>query len=171
MSRRGLSFLLALAAAVVPAPVRGQTSVSRNPATSDLASLDSQLDALARRVAPSVVQVLAFGYASAPGALLAQAGASGSGVIVDAEGWIVTNAHVVEGARGVRVDLLQPNVAGGSILRPRSRRLAARVVGLDRETDVAVLKVEQGGLPSLTFGDGSRMAFSAALNESLLASE
>ena len=157
MSRRGLSFLLALAAAVVPAPVRGQTSVSRNPATSDLASLDSQLDALARRVAPSVVQVLAFGYASAPGALLAQAGASGSGVIVDAEGWIVTNAHVVEGARGVRVDLLQPNVAGGSILRPRSRRLAARVVGLDRETDVAVLKVEQGGLPSLTFGDSEAL--------------
>ena len=47
--------------------------------------------------------------------------------------------------------------AGGSILRPRSRRLAARVVGLDRETDVAVLKVEQAGLPALEFGDSEAL--------------
>ncbi|HSD26757.1 MAG TPA: trypsin-like peptidase domain-containing protein [Vicinamibacteria bacterium] len=157
MSRHGLSFALVLGAVLVPASLRGQASAPRTPAISDLAGLDGQLDALVRRVAPSVVQVLAFGYASAPGALLARAGASGSGVIVDPEGWVVTNAHVLEGARGVRVDLLQPNLAGGSILRPRSRRLAARVVGLDRETDVAVLKVEQGGLPALPFGDSEAL--------------
>ncbi len=158
MSRHGLSFTLVLAAAVVvPASVRGQTSAPRSPAIPDLAGLDGQLDALVRRVAPSVVQVLASGYASAPGALLARAGSSGSGVIVDGEGWIVTNAHVVDGARGVRVDLQQPGVAGGSILRPRSRRLAARVVGVDRETDVAVLKVEQRGLPALAFGDSEAL--------------
>jgi serine protease Do len=80
-------------------------------------------------------------------------------VIVDAEGWIVTNAHVVESARSVRVDVQPPGAraAGGSILRPRSRRLAARVVGLDRETDVAVLKVEQGGLSALEFGDSEAL--------------
>ena len=158
MSRHGLSLALVLAAVVaVPASVRGQASVPHTPAILDLAGLDGQLDALARRVAPSVVQVLASGYASAPGVLLARAGSSGSGVIVDGEGWIVTNAHVVEGARGVRVDLQQSGVAGGSILRPRSRRLAARVVGVDRETDVAVLKVEQGGLPALAFGDSEAL--------------
>jgi serine protease Do len=80
-------------------------------------------------------------------------------VIVDAEGWIVTNAHVVESARSVRVDLLQPQAEGGSgsILRPRSRRLAARVVGVDRETDVAVLKVEERGLPALELGDSEAL--------------
>ena len=78
-------------------------------------------------------------------------------MIVDAEGWIVTNAHVVENARSVRVDLVQPAPAGGSILRPRSRRLPARVVGLDRETDVAVLKIEQSGLPALELGDSEAL--------------
>jgi S1-C subfamily serine protease len=134
--------LLAAAAALnaaLPAAALTQAKAARPTAGSELDALDAQLDALVRRVAPSVVQVIASGYASAPGALLARAGASGSGVVVDADGWIVTNAHVVEGALGVRVDLQQPGAAGASILRPRSRRLAARVVGVDRETDVAVL--------------------------------
>jgi serine protease Do len=155
MSHRGLSLLLALAVAG-PSFAQAQASAPSG-ATSDLTKLDGQLEELARRVAPSVVQVLATGFAVTPGALLSRAGSSGSGVVVDAEGWIVTNAHVVEGARDVRVDLLQPGVAGGSILRPRSRRLAARVVGVDRETDVAVLKVEQGGLPALAFGDSEAL--------------
>jgi serine protease Do len=141
-----------------PAPARAQAKAPPVvPPGSDLVSLDAQLEALARRVAPSVVQVLAIGYASSPGALLARTGSSGSGVIVDADGWIVTNAHVVEAARSVRVDLLPPPASGSSILRPRSRRLAARVVGLDRETDVAVLKVEQPGLPTLAFGDSEAL--------------
>jgi serine protease Do len=128
-------------------------------APSSLLALDAQLDALARRVAPSVVQVVAAGYTSTPSMLLARGQATGSGVIVDAEGWIVTNAHVVENARSVRVDLLQPSqaAAGGSILRPRSRQLPARVVGLDRETDVAVLKVEERGLPALELGDSEAL--------------
>jgi serine protease Do len=127
--------------------------------SSDLVALDAQLEALAQRVAPAVVQVLAYGFTAAPNALLTRAGSSGSGVIVDAEGWIVTNAHVVASARSVRVDVQPPRApaAGGSILKPRSRRLAARVVGVDRETDVAVLKVEQAGLPALEFGDSEAL--------------
>jgi serine protease Do len=155
MRPRGPSFVLVFA--LSSSLAGAQAKVPSASVTSDLAVLDGQLEALARRVAPSVVQVLATGYAASPGALLTRAGSSGSGVVVDAEGWIVTNAHVVEGARDVRVDLLQPAVAGGSILRPRSRRLAARVVGVDRETDVAVLKVEQAGLPALPFGDSEAL--------------
>jgi serine protease Do len=153
-----LSLLAAAAAlgAVPPASALAQAKPGPAPGT-ELTALDAQLEALARRVELSVVQVLASGYAASPGALLARAGASGSGVIVDPDGWIVTNAHVVEGARSVRVDLLQPAAPGGSILRPRSRRLAARVVGVDRETDVAVLKVDQGGLPALAFGDSDAL--------------
>ncbi len=159
--RSTVLFQLAAVAALLatsPAPARAQSKAQPvSEPGSDLASLDAQLETLARRVAPSVVQVLASGYVSSPGALLARAGSSGSGVIVDGDGWIVTNAHVVLAARSVRVDLLQPPAAGGSILRPRSRRLAARVVGLDQETDVAVLKVEQSGLPALAFGDSEAL--------------
>jgi serine protease Do len=128
-------------------------------AVSGLRGLDAQLDALSRRVAPSVVQVVASGYTTSPAMLLARGQATGSGVIVDSEGWIVTNAHVVENARNVRVDLVQPPAAGtgGSILRPRSRRLNARIVGLDRETDVALLKVEERGLPALELGDSEAL--------------
>lgn len=150
------SLLAAIALAAAPVAAGAQPRAAAAP-LSDLASLDVRLGELSRRVAPSVVQVLASGYTTAPNALLARAGASGSGVIVDAEGWIVTNAHVVESARSVRVDLVQPAPAGGSILRPRSRRLPARVVGLDRETDVAVLKIEQSGLPALEIGDSEAL--------------
>jgi len=147
-----------MAAASPALAVQAKPGPAAAPA-SDLVALDAQLEALSRRVAPSVVQVLAYGFTTAPNALLARAGASGSGVIVDPEGWIVTNAHVVESARSVRVDVQPPRApaAGGSILRARSRRLAARVVGLDRETDVAVLKVEPGGLPALEFGDSESL--------------
>ncbi len=158
---------LPLVATLLCAPVsQGALAQSRpQPATAaapgaaaqepGLMSLDAQLEALSRRVAPSVVQVLATGYTSTPGMLLARGQSTGSGVLVDPDGWIVTNAHVVEDARSVRVDVLQPEVAasGGSILRPRSRRLAARVIGVDRETDVAVLKIERSGLPALELGD------------------
>ena len=170
MSRRLLLVLPLLAAlrAAAPEALAAQVRAPRTPPAatagsagepSGLLALDAQLDALARRVAPSVVQVVASGYTSSPPVLLARGEASGSGVIVDGEGYIVTNAHVVENARHVRVDLLQPSSAGagGSILRPRSRRLPAFVVGLDRETDVAVLKVEEGGLPALELGDSESL--------------
>ena len=112
----GRSVTLSLLAAVRAAWPRPAAAAQARPAAaaplSDLASLDARLGELSRRVAPSVVQVLASGYTTAPNALLARAGSSGSGVIVDAEGWIVTNAHVVESARSVRVDLVQPAPAG-----------------------------------------------------------
>jgi serine protease Do len=161
------SLLAAVLAVATPSSVVAQArprgaarpAPAAAPLPSGLLELDAQLDALARRVAPSVVQVVASGYTSTPSVLLARGQASGSGVIVDGEGWIVTNAHVVENARSVRVDLLQPSqaAAGGSILRPRSRRLAARVVGLDQETDVALLKVEERGLPALELGDSEAL--------------
>ncbi|HEX9187043.1 MAG TPA: trypsin-like peptidase domain-containing protein, partial [Vicinamibacteria bacterium] len=154
---RSLFLHLAVAAvAALPAPSAAQAKPPAAPP--DLAALDAGLEELSRRVAPSVVQVTALGYASAPGTLLARAEASGSGVVVDPEGWIVTNAHVVENARRVQVDLMPPRTeAGGSILRPRSRRLPARVIGLDSETDVAVLKVDLAGLPALPFGDSEAL--------------
>jgi serine protease Do len=159
---RAAALALLLAAAVAPPPACAappSRPASAAAPGADLLAFDAQLEALAQRVAPAVVQVLAYGFTAAPNALLTRAGSSGAGVIVDPEGWIVTNAHVVEAARSVRVDVQPPRTpaAGGSILKARSRRLEARVVGVDRETDVAVLKVEQSGLPALEFGDSEAL--------------
>jgi serine protease Do len=72
----------------------------------------------------------------------------GSGFLVHRDGWVVTNAHVVEGAASVDVDL-----GGGA------PPLRARVVGADAESDVALLKVEADRpLPFIPLGDSDRLA-------------
>ena len=162
MPRRRFALLSLAASLCGPVAARVEAQARKpspaSPAqtqTAGLTALDAQLEALSRRVAPSVVQVTATGYTSTPSVLLARAQSTGSGVIVDPDGWIVTNAHVIEDARSVKVDVQQPDAAppGSSILRPRSERLVAKVVGVDRETDVAVLKIERSGLPALELGD------------------
>jgi S1-C subfamily serine protease len=69
----------------------------------------------------------------------------GSGVIVDAEGYIVTNYHVVRSARDVRVRL------------STGREVAAEVIGTDALTDLAVLKVSADGLVAATWGDSDAL--------------
>jgi serine protease DegQ len=69
----------------------------------------------------------------------------GSGVIVGAEGFILTNHHVIEAADEIDVALTD------------GRKLRAKLVGTDPETDLAVLRVEGGELPSVTFGQAETM--------------
>ena len=139
----------------IASPAKAEAPPNRS--VSHLADLNAELQALAAKVTPSVVQVLvtSFGAAASGGsAVLATQRGSGSGVIVDADGYIVTNAHVVQGARRIEV-VRSPRRegAGGSILRPAGRPLPARLVGIDRETDLALLKVEATGLVPLLFAD------------------
>jgi S1-C subfamily serine protease len=70
---------------------------------------------------------------------------TGSGFILSADGKIVTNAHVVAGADRVRVTL-----KGGRVLD-------GKVVGIDRITDIAVLRVNARNLPTVTLGDSERL--------------
>ncbi|MGH8698790.1 MAG: DegQ family serine endoprotease, partial [Burkholderiales bacterium] len=69
----------------------------------------------------------------------------GSGFIITADGTILTNAHVVADASEVTVRLTD------------KRELKAKVIGVDRRTDVAVVKVEATGLPTVKIGDPSRL--------------
>jgi len=68
----------------------------------------------------------------------------GSGVIVREDGYILTNHHVIDGADQIEVDLND------------NRSLQAQVVGSDPPSDLAVLKVNAGGLPTLVLGDSDR---------------
>ncbi len=69
----------------------------------------------------------------------------GSGFILSSDGFIMTNAHVVEGADQVLVTL------------PDKREFKARLVGVDKRSDVAVVKIEGNGLPAVKIGDVSRL--------------
>lgn len=69
----------------------------------------------------------------------------GSGFILSADGFVMTNAHVIEGADEVMVTLAD------------KREFKAKIVGSDKRTDVAVVKIEATGLPSVKIGDANRM--------------
>ncbi|MCK6423998.1 MAG: trypsin-like peptidase domain-containing protein [Burkholderiaceae bacterium] len=110
--------------------------------------------AAARRAAPSVVSVLTQGAVSrSPHAgepwfrryFGEPESGMGSAVIVSPDGYLLTNNHVVEGMARIEVVLAD------------GRRLPARAVGTDPESDLAVLKVEAQGLPAITFGDAAAL--------------
>ncbi len=73
-----------------------------------------------------------------------QSQSTGSGVIINADGYIVTNNHVINGAEEVEVSLYD------------NRVYKARIVGTDPDTDIAVIKIEEKGLPFLSFVDSNK---------------
>ena len=128
-----------------------------------LAGISQSMEQLAERVGPAVVQIVARGFApdneSGSSALRAQR-TSGSGVIVDSEGYVITNAHVVGLTRQVQVLVplrAENRAALRSVIKPAGKLVTARVVGIDSETDIAILKIEEKGLPSLRFGDSEAL--------------
>jgi serine protease Do len=150
---------------LVVVALRTSPAIAQSPRpTPTLASLSDAFEELSRRVSPSVVQVVVTGYGT-PGdvapsadALLGLRRTGGSGVILDANGFVITNSHVIEGARRVQVVLPRPAPdPGESILRPRGAPVDARIVGIDDETDLAVLKIEEKNLPGLTLGDSDSL--------------
>jgi len=80
-----------------------------------------------------------------PGPREFQSQSLGSGFIVSADGYILTNAHVVQAADEITVKLND------------KREFKARVIGADRRTDVALIKVEASGLPAVRFGDPNKL--------------
>jgi S1-C subfamily serine protease len=98
-----------------------------------LEQLSGELEALVARAAPAVVHIL-------------HRRGQGSGVVLAPDGYLLTNAHVVRGAREPRV------------LFPAGGEAAARLVGRDPRTDLAVLRVERAGLPSLALAERHEIA-------------
>src|SRR2546425_7922909 len=120
------------------------------PADAEAAALDAYSQAViyaVTRVGPAVVSL---GVAQRAPEHLQQRGipelrGAGSGVIITPDGYILTNSHVVRSARTIEVRLQD------------GRTLSARPVGEDPYTDLAVIRVPDGGLPAAELGDSSRL--------------
>ncbi|MCI0427700.1 MAG: DegQ family serine endoprotease [Nitrospiraceae bacterium] len=72
-------------------------------------------------------------------------GGQGSGVIVSPDGYILTNNHVIDGARTVNVTL------------PDKREFSGKIVGADPKTDLAVVKIDGQNLPTVSWGDATKL--------------
>lgn len=129
------------------------------PATPAGAAPPGSLREAARRAAAAVVSISTVTaaqpsphtrepwfrfFGEPPGGARPQAGL-GSGVIISAEGYILTNNHVIEGADAIEVQLND------------SRSTRAKVIGTDPETDLAVLKISLERLPAITLGNSDSL--------------
>jgi serine protease Do len=149
--------------------VRAASAMDEN-SISALSSLDQAMEAVASRVTPAVVNVAVTARGS--GEVAAADGQMqnlppglqqffgpmfqhptqpqiehgvGSGIIISPDGYIVTNAHVVDGATNIKVTLNDRRI------------LNAKVVGVDKLTDVAVVKVNASDLPTIVWGDSTKL--------------
>jgi serine protease Do len=134
----------------------GSSGVAASPPALQDQPSELSIPDVAERVSPAVVSIYTsrplpasspFGQGfepQGPGAR-AEQHSLGSGAIVSSDGIILTNNHVVDHAKDVRV-----------VLADR-REFVAKVVGTDKKTDLAVLRIDARGLPVLPFGDSSKM--------------
>ena len=125
---------------------------NRNRAARALGELSDSLRELSTAISPSVVQITATGYGIAGNeeqggvSVLSRQRSTGSGVIVSADGYVITNAHVIEGARSIRVKLNAQRRAQNSLFE-------AKLIGRDRLLDLALLKIPAEGLTPLPLGN------------------
>jgi serine protease Do len=161
-----LTFVCAIVAMMLLLTQNLVAQAAKDVPSTHLAELSRSIEDLSDRVSPAVVQVFASGFRvnpeggpSDPG-LISKTRNVGSGVVMDSEGHVLTNAHVIEGAAAVEVALPALFEAGSprqSILKGRGRRFSAEIVGVDSDTDLAVLKIPGKGIPFLTFGDSDHV--------------
>lgn len=127
-----------------------------------LERMNESMDALVAKVWPSVVQILVTSYGAREdndrgntSVVVGRQRSIGSGFVIDPDGYIMTNAHVVSGAQRIQVVLPPPNADGSleSALSGKTRTVSARIVGVTTEIDLAVLKIEEKipALPLATY--------------------
>jgi len=132
--------------------------------------MDTALEELSAKASPAVVHIEVSSYGTSSdeddddeikNQTLAKRRGSGSGVIVDPDGYIITALHVVKGARRIRVELdsgVGADAPNGQRFKGNTRSsLEASVVGVFRAADVAVLKIKGQNLPTITFSESASL--------------
>jgi serine protease Do len=163
------AFALGAAMFVGHGSVRAASAMDDNSIAA-LSSLDHAMEAVASRVTPAVVNVAVTSRGSSEfaasdgqmqnlppglqqffGPMFQQPSKPqiehgvGSGIIISPDGYIVTNGHVVDGATNIKVTLNDRRI------------LNAKVIGVDKLTDLAVLKVDANNLPTIVWGDSTKL--------------
>ena len=168
------SFALGAAIFVGTEGVHAAAAFTASPmddhSVSALTSLDQAMESVASRVTPAVVNISVtskgqqhdvagsddssqgvppgfaqfFGGRGMPQQPQIEHGI-GSGVLISPDGYIVTNSHVVDGATEIKVTLHDRRVLSG------------KLIGVDKLTDLAVVKVDASELPSIAWGDSSKL--------------
>jgi serine protease Do len=157
---RSAALIVAGVAASLLLMPRAEAQAQNKPEDNTLRKLNESVDALIRKVSPSVVQILVTGYgpleeskSGNTGVVIGRQRAIGSGFVIDPDGYVITNAHVVSGAQIVQVVLPSGNPDGSlrSLLSSKTDILPARVVGVSRQIDLALLKIDKlpAKLPAL----------------------
>jgi len=151
---------LAIAAAVAFAAAPPNVATAQDRGDNTLRKLNESVDALIKKVSPSVVQILVSSYGPVESTehgttalTLGRQRAIGSGFVIDSSGYIITNAHVVANAQRVQVIVPEGMTGDGSlqaILSSRSNIVSAHVVGVAKDIDLAVLKADNVNLPALS---------------------
>jgi len=148
-----LSALGTIALLGTAVPARAQQAPSRDP----LHVLNGSVATLVETVSRSVVQVLVTSYGPVQQSdrmdtdlVIGRQRSMGSGVVVDAGGYIMTNAHVVANARRVEVVVSGPGDEGaaGARLTAHGHRIEAAIVGVAKELDLALLKIDPAVSPA-----------------------
>jgi len=159
-----MSFHVTTVLSVVIAPL-GLLWAQNAHVEDPLGALSGSIRALTNHVSPAVVEIQVTGYSTTDdekGLVLSQIArqsSSGSGVILDPAGYIVTNAHVVQGA--VKIQALMPATSlprDSNNPQPiRTRTVDARLIGIDRESDLALIRIDEKDLPTLALGDSDKL--------------
>jgi S1-C subfamily serine protease len=175
-----VSMLLAgfIAGSLLSSPIREETAVGAQtsgqsrqvvnpPGPASPATTLTDFSRIAERTVPAVVNISAqqlvrrqyvdpFDFFGRPDVFSSRGvqNSLGSGVIVSADGFVLTNYHVVTGEANRRVTIEQVDV---TVVLSDKRELRADLVGFDSATDLALLKIAATGLPTIRWGDSSRL--------------
>jgi S1-C subfamily serine protease len=139
------SGLLDRTALPTPDPVGEQTAVQPTPAPVTSTEQNQAIIDAATKVSPAVVTIEAIAGVNTNDPFSLPSEGIGSGVIYDANGWILTNKHVVSGSDSLTVKLKD------------GRQFEGRVYGVDTLTDLAIVKIEGRNLPAAKIGDSGKI--------------
>ena len=161
-----LCWALSLSTLLLSVEARPQ-SIGESPVADSLQTLNVSLQELTARVSPSVVHIEVVGYEpsddkdASENRIFTKQRGSGSGMILDSEGYIVTAYHVIEGARRIRVEV-DSNAYGTAspdqITAPETHSsMDAKIVGTFKDADLAVLRIDAHDLVCLAFSQPEKV--------------
>jgi serine protease Do len=141
-----------------------QNAQDLSTSAAQLNQFSRAVQTLAERVSPSVVRITATKFTAERNSgrtdvVSGREQSIGSGVVVDPDGYILTNAHVVDGAQHIKVDLVSSGEQSVADVLARTHQLPvdAGIVGIFKEGDLALIKVAKTGLPALKFADYDKL--------------